>query len=362
MFESRREKILLTMAVVLLTMLVADSLIVTPLGRWQDSIDTEAKRLRTQISQVVSPAAGEHKIQLDSSSIRLSSEQGQNLFRQYLESQAGINVIKSSTKKTKTALAGQDGLSEITYELKLEGSAETLRAFLDNLDSSDEFVRINSLQIAALTQEDQAINMKLVVSTLARESKGVQDDLAEAKRLTRFPMRQPLLPLRKNIFFPGGGKTGRASMPNEFLLIGTTTESKDPAACIEFVGNKESVWVKVGDSVGYATIKQINSSGMEMELPGGEVKHLPISKSSATLWQDSAAYFDNFELVGISEMGGKLFALVRPSGEERVFRLTVYDRLGQGRIVKIEKDHIIVRTSENRQKIAIGGWYISDLQ
>lgn len=362
MFETRREKILLVLAVILLILLVADSLVVTPLGRWLDDIDAEAGRLRSQISQVSSPQGDEHKIQVDRNNIRLSSEQGQNLFRQYLESQAGINVIKSSTKKSKTDLAGQNGLSEITYELKLEGSPETLRAFLDNLDSSDDFLQISSLQIATVSQEDQTVNMKLVVSTLSRESLGPQDDLAEAKRQTRFPLRQPLLPLRKNIFFPGGGKTGRASMPNEFVLIGTTAEGDKPSACIEFVGNKESVWVKVGDSVGYATIKQITSSGMEMELPGGEVKHLPISKSSATLWQDSTAYFDNFELVGISESGGKLFALVRPSGEEKVFRLTVYDRLGQGRIVKIEKDHIIVRTGDSRQKIAIGGWYISDLQ
>lgn len=356
---------LLVLAMILLILLVADSLVFTPLGKWLDNIDSEAQRLRTQISQVVSPKADDHKIQVDRNNIRLSSEQGQNLFRQYLESQAGMNVIKSSTKKSKTDLAGQNGLSEITYELKLEGSAEALRSFLDNLDSSDEFLRILSLQIATVSQEDQTINMKLVVSTLSRESQGLQDDLAETQRQTRFPLHQPLLPLlplRKNIFFPGGGKVGRASMPNEFILIGTTTQAKEPSACIEFVGNKESVWVKAGDSVGYATIKQITSSGMEMELPGGEIKHLPISKSSATLWQDSTAYFDNFELVGISESDGRLFALVRPSGEERVFRLGVYDRLGQGRIVKIEKDSITVRTGDNRQTITIGGWYISDLQ
>ena len=175
MFESGRERVLLVLVLLLLAALLLDSLVVGPLYKFVTVVDVRIAALVDKIDQdsnaLNAATARQAETTFDEQQIRLETEQDQNEFRQYLESKAGLDVVRSSTPKQMSELTGYDNIRLLTYDLELVGSVQSLRVFLENLDASERLLRIDSLWIfhGVMEDEEREMTMKMTVSTITRK-------------------------------------------------------------------------------------------------------------------------------------------------------------------------------------------------
>jgi len=178
MFESRRERFLLGVVLVLMLIVLIDSMLVKPLQKYVDEANERITQLEEGIGRaklLLETEPAKAQLTFSEQRIRLSNEQGQNEFRQYLESQAGPDVIKRSTPGSTADVPELDKLQQMTYELQLEGPMESLRMFLHNLDGSHELLRIDRLRVAhaSMLLDDRQVSMTMTVSTIARKAEGL---------------------------------------------------------------------------------------------------------------------------------------------------------------------------------------------
>jgi len=174
MFESGRERVLLVLVLLLLAALLVDSLVVSPLYKYVTVADVRIAALKDKIAQDSSALEAASARQAEGTfdqQIRLGTEQDQNEFRQYLESKAGLDVVRSSTPKKMAELPGYDNIRLLTYDLELVGSVQSMRVFLENLDASERLLRIDNLHISrgVLEDEERKVKMKMTVSTITRK-------------------------------------------------------------------------------------------------------------------------------------------------------------------------------------------------
>ena len=177
MFDSRREKVLLATTLSLLAILIVGQLIIAPLWSYVSDLSDDITDLRLEIAKAEMLQKNGTEVQLPyevvDSRIRLANEQGQSEFRRYLESTASPGGVKSSAQKgSAVEMSNLGDLRLITYELKLIDPLESLRAFLENLDRSQELLRIDSLLVTNSDLEDADVNMTLTISTIARHAEG----------------------------------------------------------------------------------------------------------------------------------------------------------------------------------------------
>lgn len=181
MFERKSEKILLSLAAVLLAALVLQMVVIKPLWSMFSTVDDDIVELQNNIAQAKRLLDHESKVlrmsNLVSQQLRIASEEGQNKFRQYIESEAGLIVVKSSTPKSETDFSGREGFRLITYDLILEGTVEMLRVFMDKLDRSGELLRIDKVMMTNASQESGTVTMMMTVSTVAQKNDKVENSV-----------------------------------------------------------------------------------------------------------------------------------------------------------------------------------------
>lgn len=169
MFDTAREKLLLTAVIALTALLLAYLLLVRPVGRYVGDLDADIAALRGSIADAREVLAHPAPPRLDFSGLRPATEQDQNEFRKYLESLARPGQVRNSSQQSVRDLDEKSRLKLITYELKLSGTAEEHRLFLERLDQTPEPLRIENVTISGTEgSEDPALEMRLIVSTIAR--------------------------------------------------------------------------------------------------------------------------------------------------------------------------------------------------
>lgn len=184
MFERKSEKILLSVTLTLLVVLLMQTLVISPLWSVFSTVDQDIVELENRIEQSARLLEQEQEMlrlaNLVNQQLRVANEQGQNKFRQYIESEAGLVVVKSSTPKAETDFPDRQGFRLITYDLVLEGTLEMLRVFLDKLDRSGELLRIDKVMLTNASFETGMVTMTMTVSTVARKAQSDEMEFAPA--------------------------------------------------------------------------------------------------------------------------------------------------------------------------------------
>lgn len=367
MFERRRERILLILVLALLVVVVLQPLVIKPLWSSLSSVDEDIARLKEDIHRnkrvLEEDAAILKQTQLIAQRIRLANEQGQNEFRQYIESEAGKNVIKSSTPKAEADLPDQEDLKLLTYDLTLEGTIEELRTFLERLDRSGELLRTDRVQVSNASQEDRTVTMKMTVSTIAaRKPIGLAGKSPETRPAIYRTATPVLAPLTKNIFFPltfGSGRYYAGVMTEgQFILAGTIVTPRQRKALLSYPASKSTRWTYKGDQLGQMTVIDITSDGIVLDRYGQTVS-LGIGRSSMSLDVTKLYTADSFELLGVCKTEKSNFALVKLLGDNSVHQVALNEQLAEGILLKIQEDHIVLQSDDEEHVIPVGGRYTS---
>ena len=183
MFERKSEKILLSIALSLLAVLILQILVIAPLWSFYGTVDDDITDLEEDIMQARRLLEYESQIlgraDLINQQLRVANEEGQNKFRQYMESEADLVVVKSSTPKSETDFPEKEGFKLITYDLVLEGTVEMLRVFIDKLDRSGELLRIDKVLLTNASLEERTVTMMMTVSTVAQKAEQPESEFSE---------------------------------------------------------------------------------------------------------------------------------------------------------------------------------------
>ena len=159
MLEQRRERVLLGAVLALVAILGVRHFVLGPLWEYVSGIDERIADVRGQLAEAEADRQTDPKLQRRSDSIlarmRPASEQGENDFRQYLQSRLDPQVKVTGSKPVSvTPLPQLPGLRRLTFELDILGPLEPVRAALQRLDTSDELLHVENLQITNSSIDD----------------------------------------------------------------------------------------------------------------------------------------------------------------------------------------------------------------
>ncbi len=189
-----------------------------------------------------------------------------------------------------------------------------------------------------------------------------ETDASSSQR--RAGRREALPPIPKNIFFPAraatpspaAGPTAPAPNAGEFVLSGTILSDTRKSALLEYPGSGRLRWVGVGERVGTLVVADITPEGVVFRL-GGEQLALDVGRPGADLLAGRRVLGGGFELVGVCRGEKDLFALVQLDGADRAQRVNLNDRLGDGVVVEISADGIVLRVAGGNREVLVGGRY-----
>ncbi len=174
MLERRGERLLLGAVLVLLTLLVLDQLVRSPVRGYVAGVDEEigrlTERMRRARQQERLRARVEQRYRAVRAGLMVADERAQNEFRRFLEAQVCRGVeVKRVRPPVVSEMRSPTGLKIISCELDLVGTIDRLRAALQNLDVSEQLLRVEKVQITNPSLNDPRLSMQITVSTVARD-------------------------------------------------------------------------------------------------------------------------------------------------------------------------------------------------
>ncbi len=175
MLERKRERLLLALALLLIMVVVLTEFVFPLLGRSfsRTDLDEEIASLEVRLDQArkaTDSALPDSIAQVvrQESKARSGDEIGKNKFRQYLESVAKADTLKTTTPKLIAEKEIDDGFQALTYEFTIVGPEDEMWDMLTILESSPELLRIDGVQIFRASTEERTVRMKLTVATIVR--------------------------------------------------------------------------------------------------------------------------------------------------------------------------------------------------
>ena len=359
MFDSRRERILLAMVMLLLTALLIDSLVRAPL--WQYVADARQRKARLQerirdTKAMLDRKHVEGKTAFNVKWIRWDTAEDRTEFRKYLATAAGAYFEKSSDLQS-APVPGLEGFSRITHTLTIGGPLVALRRYLETLDLSDqELLRIRTLRLMPGSPETGDVKMMVTVSTIVRDVKDQQADDLEPREIPPRKggpaSRPPLAKLPNPFIPPAAGSATAVAVEDDFRLLAVTISGQGQAY-VEFLQTGLKKWVKQGEKIGPVLLSEVRDGGIVLVDETERKVHLSVGRSSVDLHLNERVFLEGFDLIGIRQSAGMHVAVVRPHKGKRIYELRTEDKFGSHRVVKITAEGLTLRSDLTLDELTI---------
>ncbi|MBS3734626.1 MAG: hypothetical protein KGY99_06840 [Phycisphaerae bacterium] len=285
-------------------------------------------------------------------------------FRRHLESAVGPDAtLRSSRRVSSGAFGRSEALRKLTYEVVVTGPLEALTAVLWRLDTSEELLRVDHLDLARLAPESPELEMTLTVSTLARSpgAPGLTDgEPVEPSAIDPIvATADARAPRMADIFHPGTAGVPSPGAPHEaFRLAGTIVSKAKRGALIVYddaVGDDppRTAWLAPGEWIAGMQVVRITSQAAVFRRDGSEIP-LAVGHGSRALLAGEPVLAGSFELLGV-QTAPETFALVRIGADAGPRRIAVDDRIGPATVVGIDGEGLTLRLDGRTTTVGIGG-------
>ncbi|NLF31063.1 MAG: hypothetical protein GX591_09280 [Planctomycetes bacterium] len=354
MDETRRKRILLTLAAMLSVLLVGDRIVRPAVSRALSQTDARIAELQAALAQGPPDDVTLPERRLREARPYLGMTDARQ--RLYLESLIGQHLIRSTVPRPPMSLGdGWPGKQVVTYQLTLKRmSLAELRQVLAALDGDPLPMRIDHLRLTPSAEGDRMLNVTLIVSVPADPA------LAD-------PSAPPLLPsspatrpsdagvAMKDIFFPLAAAQSSApeALVRPFTIVGFKGTGRDARVLLHLQDPEETLWLTAGMVVGGATLAEIRPDAAVFQL-GTSTTALTLGQTSGRVGLGRRSFRTHCRIVATVEEDDQLLVLARFPNRAGYVYLAVGDALPNGRIVSIEPDAIVLEYAGYEEVVTVG--------
>ncbi len=354
MDETRRKRILLTLAAVLSAVLVGDR-VVRPMVT--DALSAADARI-AELSAALDEAPADEDLALLESRLRdARTFLGMSGARQrlYLESLIGQHLLSSVLPRPPAGLEDWPGKQTVSYQLTLRRiSLVQLGQALAALDADPLPMRIDHLRLAPAAEGDRMLNVTLIVSVLSDPSLA---DAADPPPMPTAPTTRPAGAgvALKNIFFPltDGQPLPPEALVRPFTVVGFEGSGRDARVLLHADAPAEDLWLKVGMAIDGATLVDIADDAAVFQF-GASTTALALGQTSGRLGLGRRTFRTHCRVVAIVQEGDQQLVLARFDGRAGYVYLAAGDTLPNGRIVSVEPDAIVLEYAGYKEVVTVG--------
>ncbi|MFW6155373.1 MAG: hypothetical protein ACOC95_09165 [Planctomycetota bacterium] len=357
MDETRRKRILLTVAAVLAVLLVGDRVVRPLMTEARSATEARIAELRSALAEA---PPGEDLALLEQRLREAKRYLGmtESRQRQYLESLIGQHLIRSAVPRPPVSL-GDDwpGKQMVTYQLTLRRmSLAELHQVLATLDADPLPMRIDHLRVTPAGEGDRMLNVTLIVSVLADPT------LADPTHPVPLPPAPPTRPAAgdvamRNIFFPlaAGRPSAAQALVRPFTVVGVGGAGRDARVLLhlEGWGETETLWLTVGKTVDGATLVNVRDNAAVFQF-GSATTALALGQTSGRLGLGRRSFRTHCRIVATVEEDDQHLVLARFPDRPGYVYLAVGDALPNGRIIAIEPDAIVLEYAGYEEVVTVG--------
>ena len=169
MVLSKRERLILIVAIVAVAMLVTDKLIVGPISSRREEMKTRKLELKAELENAQLLFSRQKLMErkwkmLLSDGLRNDAEAESKVARALDEWSKEGRLTLSSVKPER--IAGGKGLKEMTFVVAGMGTLEAMSQFLWQIETAPMPIKVNDMQIGSTNETGQSMSVQLRLSSL----------------------------------------------------------------------------------------------------------------------------------------------------------------------------------------------------